>query len=101
MRFGLLVLHKGRDAHGRQIIPTARFDLGTTQAADGRDRIPEGNVSCNRGCPLPVDTWWLFPSQTDFTAVGMGGQVVHVYTGRLLQPQEVNREVAQMVVKAG
>ena len=80
VRFGLLVLHKGKDPRGRQIIPTAWFDLATTPAPDGRNRILEGNASYNRGCPLSYRYfWWLFPNQTDFTAIGMGGQFVHVY----------------------
>ena len=78
VRFGLLVLHKGKDPHRRQIIPEAWFDLATTRTPG--DSIPEGNVSYNRGCPLAYRYfWWLFPGRTDFTAVGRGGQFVHVY----------------------
>ena len=44
------------------------------------DLIPRGNVSYNGDCPLAYRYfWWLFPQQSDFAAIGRGGQFLHVY----------------------
>ncbi|MDX0949473.1 serine hydrolase [Sinorhizobium medicae] len=79
-RFGMLVLAKGRDADGRQVIPGAWFDIATKRDPSGADKIPLDSPSFNPGCPLDYRYfWWLFPNRTDFTAIGRSGQFVHVY----------------------
>lgn len=80
-RFGLLVLNDGRSPDGRQVIPRAWFDLATSHTPDRADSIPSGNYSHNEGCPLDYRfQWWLFPRpRTDFTAVGINGQFLHIY----------------------
>jgi len=78
-RFGLLVLNKGRNAEGRQVIPTAWFDIATAGHSP-IDAIPGDNPSVNGGCPLDYrHFWWLFPGRSDFTAIGRSGQFVHIY----------------------
>lgn len=80
-RFGLFVMNKGRSPGGRQVIPSAWFDLATAHGPEGADSIPPGNYSHNPGCPLDYRyQWWLFPQpRTDFTGVGIGGQFLHIY----------------------
>lgn len=79
-RFGMFVLAKGRDADGRQVIPRAWFDIATKHDPRSADKIPRENPSFNAKCPLDYRYfWWLFPSRTDFTAIGRSGQFVHVY----------------------
>ena len=79
MRFGILVLNKGQDPRGYQVVPRAWFDLAT-RYRPGADDIPRGNSSYNAKCPLAYRYfWWLFPKRTDFTAFGRGGQFVHIY----------------------
>ncbi|MET4691906.1 serine hydrolase domain-containing protein [Sinorhizobium fredii] len=78
-RFGLLVLRKGRDGQGNQVIPRAWFEIATKRLGE-EDAIPDGNRSQNAGCPLDYRYyWWLRQNRTDFTAVGRDGQFVHVY----------------------
>lgn len=80
-RFGLLYLRKGRSQTGRQIIPAPWIEL-TTQHGPGRsDQITPGNPDRGRSCTLEYRYfWWLFPApRTDFTAIGVGGQYVHVF----------------------
>lgn len=50
-RFGLFVLNKGRNADGRQIIPSAWFDIAT-KGHSSIDAIPWDNPSFNPCCPL-------------------------------------------------
>ncbi|MDX0432831.1 serine hydrolase [Sinorhizobium medicae] len=49
--FGLFVLNKGRNADGRQIIPSAWFDIAT-KGHSSIDKIPWDNPSFNPCCPL-------------------------------------------------
>ena len=79
-RFGMLVLNKGRDPKGRELIPRAWFEVATQHGPKGVDAIPPGNGSYNRRCPLEYRYfWWLFPGRNDFTAVGRGGKFIHIY----------------------
>jgi CubicO group peptidase (beta-lactamase class C family) len=82
-RFGLFVLRKGRNGDGNQVIPDAWFDLATRLQSGINDAIPDGNDSHNEKCPLGAFNyryqWWLLPKRTDFTAVGIDGQFVHIY----------------------
>jgi CubicO group peptidase (beta-lactamase class C family) len=78
-RFGLLVLNKGRDGEGKQVIPKAWFEIATKRMGE-EDAIPDGNQSQNAGCPLGYRYfWWLRRDRTDFTAVGRDGQFIHIY----------------------
>ena len=78
-RFGLFVLNRGKTHRNVQLIPSAWFDLATEHASD--DRIPYFNASYIRGCPLDYHfQWWLRRRPaTDFTAIGIAGQFVHIY----------------------
>jgi CubicO group peptidase (beta-lactamase class C family) len=79
-RFGMFVLDKGRAPSG-ELVPAAWFDLATRHGAVGEDEIPKNDRSYNRGCPLDYRyQWWLRRRPaTDFTAVGISGQFVHIY----------------------
>lgn len=82
-RFGLFVLRNGRDASGHEVIPGAWFDLATRRQPDSADDIPFGNPSYNDKCKLGKMAyryqWWLLPKRTDFTAIGIDGQFLHIY----------------------
>lgn len=57
------------------------FELATSHGPTGADIILPGNYSHNPDCPLDYRyQWWLFPRpRTDFTAVGISGQFLHIY----------------------
>lgn len=81
-RFGLFVLHNGKNSSG-QIIPAAWFDLATRRQPGSSDEIPSNDISYNKKCPLGAFgyryQWWLLPKRTDFTAIGINGQFLHIY----------------------
>lgn len=79
-RLGLLALHRGKGPGGREIIPTAWFDLTTRSRPGDADRIEAGNISRNDDCELGYNAfWWLRRGKTDFTGIGINGQFLHVY----------------------
>jgi CubicO group peptidase (beta-lactamase class C family) len=80
-RFGMFVLAKGMARGNVELVPAAWFDLATKHGTKGEDEIPVGNPSHNEGCPLDYRyQWWLRKSpSTDFTAIGISGQFVHIY----------------------
>lgn len=80
-RFGMFVLAKGLAPSGVQLVPSAWFDLATKHGPEGADEIPKNDPSYNKGCPLDYRyQWWLRQRpKTDFTAIGISGQFVHIY----------------------
>ncbi|MDW9627166.1 serine hydrolase [Sinorhizobium meliloti] len=78
-RFGLLVLRRGKDSQGKEIIPEAWFDIATKSRGQV-DEIPPGNQSANPDWPMHYGYfWWLNPTSTDFSAIGRDGQFIHVF----------------------
>ncbi|MHA4734047.1 MULTISPECIES: serine hydrolase domain-containing protein [Ensifer] len=78
-RFGLLVLRRGKDCRGNEIIPEAWFDIATKSRGDV-DKIPPKNQSANANWPLHYGYfWWLNPEGTDFSAIGRDGQFIHIF----------------------
>lgn len=83
LRFGQFVRDRGRIGSA-QMLPGEWFDLATKSPSPEDDEIPEDNVSYNGECRDAAPThyryqWWLFKDRTDFTAVGINGQYVHIY----------------------
>lgn len=78
-RFGLLVLRRGKDRYGKEIIPEAWFDIATKSRGDF-DEIPAESRSANANWPMHYGYfWWINPNGTDFTAIGRDGQFIHVF----------------------
>ncbi|WP_197423399.1 serine hydrolase [Sinorhizobium sp. Sb3] len=78
-RFGLLVLRRGKDCFGKEIIPEAWFDIATKSRGDV-DEIPPENQSANANWPMHYGYfWWLNPEGTDFSAIGRDGQFIHIF----------------------
>ncbi len=78
-RFGLLVLRRGKDRDGKEIIPEAWFDIAT-RSRGSADQIPPENRSANAGWPMHYGYfWWLNAKGTDFSAIGRDGQFIHVF----------------------
>ncbi len=83
-RFGQFVLEQGRDIQGKQLLAASWFAVAT-QHANVDDSIKPGNDSYNSVCPTeaPLDyryQWWLFKApRSDFTAIGINGQFIHIY----------------------
>uniref|UniRef100_UPI003F490878 serine hydrolase domain-containing protein n=1 Tax=Ensifer adhaerens TaxID=106592 RepID=UPI003F490878 len=78
-RFGLLVLRRGKDGQGKEIIPEAWFDIATKNRGKV-DAIPPRSRSANAKWPLHYGYfWWLNTKGTDFTAIGRDGQFIHIF----------------------
>ncbi|WP_309239112.1 serine hydrolase domain-containing protein [Ensifer canadensis] len=78
-RFGLLVLRRGKDRHGNEIIPEAWFDVATISRGQA-DEIPPENRSANAGWRMHYGYfWWLNAKGTDFSAIGRDGQFIHIF----------------------
>jgi CubicO group peptidase (beta-lactamase class C family) len=85
-RFGVFVLKKGLSAKDEQAMPSAWFDLATTRGNGNSDDIPPGDHDSYNECEPRAGglgyrfLWWLRPRpRTDFTAVGISGQFLHIY----------------------
>jgi CubicO group peptidase (beta-lactamase class C family) len=80
-RFGMFILAKGLAPSDVELVPSAWFGLATKHGSEGEDEIPENDPSYNKGCPLDYRyQWWLRRRPaTDFTAVGISGQFMHIY----------------------
>lgn len=84
LRFGQFVLDRGVNLQDKRLLSEDWFDLATKAAAPDGDAIPPGNPSYNKLCADKAPTqyryqWWLFPGRTDFTAIGIAGQFIHIY----------------------
>jgi hypothetical protein len=74
--------HQGQDRPGHQFIPRGWFDLATKHGPRSEDESIRADPNAfNPGCPLDYRyQWWLARRpRTDFTAVGINGQFVHIY----------------------
>ena len=83
-RFGQFILDQGKDYQGKQLLAASWF-AKATQHANVDDSIKPGNDSYNSDCPAnaPLEyryQWWMFKApRTDFTAIGINGQFIHIY----------------------